>query len=65
MNQANSTNTINFINGKYSDPVSGDWLENINPADGTLLGKIANSTEQDVEHAVITATSFKNEYVSA
>ena len=57
MNQANSTNTINFINGKYSDPVSGDWLENINPADGTLLGKIANSTEQDVEHAVITATN--------
>ncbi len=57
MNQANSTTTLNFINGQYCDPVSDGWLENINPADGTSLGKIANSTEQDVERAVIAAAN--------
>ena len=57
MNQANSTTTLNFINGQYCDPISDDLLENINPADGTSLGKIANSTEQDVEGAVIAAAN--------
>jgi aminomuconate-semialdehyde/2-hydroxymuconate-6-semialdehyde dehydrogenase len=57
MNQANCTTTLNFINGQYCDPVNDGWLENINPADGTSLGKIANSTEQDVERAVIAAAN--------
>lgn len=62
MNQANSTTTFNFINGQYCDPVSDGWLENINPADGTSLGKIANSTEQDVERAVIAAAKAQPQW---
>jgi len=62
MNQANSTTTLNFINGQYCDPISDDWLENINPADGTSLGKIANSTEQDVERAVIAAANAQPQW---
>ena len=62
MNPVNSTTTFNFINGKYCDPVGEDWLENINPADGTLLGRIANSTEQDVEHAVIAASNAQSNW---
>ncbi|MCP4095919.1 MAG: aldehyde dehydrogenase [Planctomycetaceae bacterium] len=62
MNQANSTTTLNFINGQYCDPVSDGWLENINPADGTSLGKIANSTEQDVERAVIAAANAQPQW---
>jgi aminomuconate-semialdehyde/2-hydroxymuconate-6-semialdehyde dehydrogenase len=62
MNQANSTTTLNFINGQYCDPISDDWLENINPADGTSLGKIANSTEQDVEGAVIAAANAQPQW---
>ena len=62
MNQANSTTTLNFINGQYCDPISDDWLENINPADGTSLGKIAKSTEQDVEGAVIAAANAQPQW---
>ncbi|MDB4357421.1 aldehyde dehydrogenase [Mariniblastus sp.] len=62
MNRVNSTTTFNFINGKYCDPVGDDWLENINPADGTLLGRIANSTEQDVENAVIAASNAQSNW---
>ena len=62
MNQANSTTTLNFINGQYCDPISDGWLENINPADGTSLGKIANSTEQDVERAVIAAANAQPQW---
>ncbi len=62
MNQANSTTTLNFIKGQYCDPVSDGWLENINPADGTSLGKIANSTEQDVERAVIAAANAQPQW---
>ncbi len=62
MNQANSTTTLNFINGQYCDPIGDGWLENINPADGTSLGKIANSTEQDVERAVIAAANAQPQW---
>ena len=62
MNQAKSTTTLNFINGQYCDPVSDGWLENINPADGTSLGKTANSTEQDVERAVIAAANAQPQW---
>ena len=62
MNRSSSTTTINFINGTYCDPVDDGWIENINPADGTSLGKIADSTEQDVEHAIIAASNAQSQW---
>ncbi|MEZ4840074.1 MAG: aldehyde dehydrogenase [Flavobacteriaceae bacterium] len=41
----------NFINGKYVEPISGDWLDNYCPANGEIYGKLPNSSKNDVEEA--------------
>lgn len=46
---------LNFIGGKFVNPVSGLYLDNINPATGKVSGQIPDSTEKDVEAAVISA----------
>ncbi len=38
-------------------PASGEWLESRSPHDGTLIGKVALSTEQDYEAAMEVATA--------
>ncbi|WP_435416221.1 aldehyde dehydrogenase [Polaribacter aestuariivivens] len=45
----------NYINGKFVNPISNDWLDNYNPAKGEIYGKIPNSNEDDVEKAVQAA----------
>ncbi|MFN0215629.1 MAG: aldehyde dehydrogenase [Saprospiraceae bacterium] len=47
----------NYINGEYVPPVSGKYIDNFCPADGTLSGKIPDSDLEDVELAVRAATS--------
>lgn len=42
---------LNFINGKYVEPVSGEWLDNYNPATGEVYSQISASTYKDVEIA--------------
>ena len=41
----------NFINGNYQNPIKNQWLDNYNPSNGEVYGKIPNSTKDDVEHA--------------
>ncbi len=49
---SNSKNSIlNFINGDYVQPRSNDWLDNVNPADGLIVGRIANSGSADIAAA--------------
>lgn len=45
----------NFIGGVFIQPLSGDYIENINPATGQLLCLIPDSNEQDIEAAVAAA----------
>lgn len=45
----------NFINGQYVPPMAGQYLDNFNPATGTVSGKIPNSTEDDITAAVQAA----------
>jgi len=42
---------LNYINGKLIEPVSNKWLENYNPAIGTVYSLIPDSTKEDVENA--------------
>jgi len=42
---------LNYINGNYCEPESGEWLDNYNPSTGTVYAKIADSTPKDVEKA--------------
>lgn len=45
----------NFIDGGFYPPVSGNYLDNINPATGAFMGRIPDSNEKDVTVAVAAA----------
>lgn len=45
----------NLINGELLAPVKGQYIDNYEPATGKVYGEIPNSTEEDVELAVIAA----------
>jgi gamma-glutamyl-gamma-aminobutyraldehyde dehydrogenase/4-guanidinobutyraldehyde dehydrogenase/NAD-dependent aldehyde dehydrogenase len=44
-----------FIDGKYAPAASGKTFDNINPADGKLLTKVAACDKEDVDRAVKAA----------
>jgi len=45
----------NFINGQFVEPISGRYLDNIEPATGKSYSQVADSGERDVELAVTAA----------
>ena len=45
----------NYINGQFVPPQSGDYLDNYNPAEGTIYAEIPDSDEKDVAIAVKAA----------
>ena len=48
---------LNYINGEYCEPLSGEWIDNYNPSIGAVYGNIANSNEVDVAKAYEAASS--------
>lgn len=48
---------LNYINGEYCEPISGEWMDNYNPSIGEVYGKIANSNEADVAKAYEAAAA--------
>ncbi|TCP27030.1 aldehyde dehydrogenase (NAD+) [Scopulibacillus darangshiensis] len=49
------TSYLNYINGEWKASQSGDFAENINPANSELIGTIPSSTKADVDEAVKAA----------
>lgn len=45
----------NFINGSFSDPIKGAYLDNVEPATGLVYAQIPDSTSEDIEEAVSAA----------
>jgi aminomuconate-semialdehyde/2-hydroxymuconate-6-semialdehyde dehydrogenase len=45
----------NFINGNYTDPIGGTYIDNIEPSTGKIYCLIPDSDERDVELAVDAA----------
>lgn len=45
----------NFIGGHFIAPLSGEFLDNINPATGKVYGQIPNSNKKDIDVAVKAA----------
>lgn len=45
----------NFIGGKWTAPVKGEYFENVSPVDGISFTKVARSTEEDIEKAIDAA----------
>lgn len=46
---------LNFIDGQFVPPLGGEWLENVEPATGRIMGQIPRSQSDDVERAVEAA----------
>ncbi|HET9052714.1 MAG TPA: aldehyde dehydrogenase [Cyclobacteriaceae bacterium] len=46
---------LNYINGVLTEPFSGAYLDNINPAEGRAYSLIPDSGNKDVNHAVEAA----------
>ena len=53
---------LNLIDGKDAPAVSGEWLDKLRPADGTLLCRVARSKAEDVELAVAAARRAQPEW---
>lgn len=47
----------NYINGEWRTPLSGNYLDNINPATGEIYSLIPDSDREDVQLAVDAATN--------
>ncbi|GAA3624099.1 aldehyde dehydrogenase [Flavivirga jejuensis] len=50
-------NIQNYINGQFHNPSSNNWIDNYNPSNGEVYGRIPNSSKDDVENAYIAAKS--------
>ena len=48
-------NLENFIDGGFYAPVSRNYIDNINPATGKVIGRIPDSNEKDITEAVAAA----------
>ena len=45
----------NFINGEFVEPISGRYLDNVEPATGKPYSQVADSDAHDVDLAVAAA----------
>ncbi len=52
----------NLIDGHAVSPASGEWLDKLRPADGTLLCRVARSGAEDVATAVSAARAAQPEW---
>ena len=52
----------NQIRGVAAPPATGEWIDKLRPADGTLLCRVARSRAEDVEAAVAAARAAQPEW---
>jgi aldehyde dehydrogenase len=52
----------NFIGGKWTSPVKGEYFDNVSPVDGNTFTKVARSTAEDVELAIDAAWAAAPEW---
>ena len=55
----------NFINNAWQPPYSGQYLEGINPATESVFYQLANSTQQDLDVAIASCESAKQNWQQA
>jgi acyl-CoA reductase-like NAD-dependent aldehyde dehydrogenase len=54
----------NLVGGEQTPAASGEWLEKLRPADGTLLCRVARSGPADVDRAVRAARAAQPEWAA-
>jgi aminomuconate-semialdehyde/2-hydroxymuconate-6-semialdehyde dehydrogenase len=62
MNLAIPYHLENFIGGNFIGPLSGAFLDNVNPATAEVVGQIPNSNTKDIDIAVKAATKAFEEW---
>ncbi len=62
MNLSAYSDIQNFIGGEFQPTRSGNYIDNINPATGDLIGQIPDSNEKDVAEAVGAAKKIFSEW---
>lgn len=55
MNSSEYKDIKNFINGEWISPLSGSYIDNVNPATNEVIGRIPDSDKEDIQHAVDSA----------
>ena len=50
----------NFIGGKWTAPVKGEYFDNVTPVTGKVFTQVARSTEEDIELALDAAHAAKD-----
>lgn len=55
----------NFIGGKWTPPVKGQYFDNISPVDGNSFTKVARSSAEDIELALDAAWAAAPEWNSS
>jgi len=45
----------NFIGGKWTPPVDGEYFDDTSPVDGSFIAKVARSNSKDIDQAVAAA----------
>ncbi|MBP6022355.1 aldehyde dehydrogenase [Ferruginibacter sp.] len=55
MNLAIPYHLENFIGGNFIGPLSAEFIDNVNPATGAVVGQIPNSNKKDIDVAVAAA----------
>ncbi|MFL2979294.1 MAG: aldehyde dehydrogenase [Candidatus Thalassarchaeaceae archaeon] len=53
---------LNYINGKFEEPESADWMNNHSPSTGEILGSVPLSGESDVRLAIEAAREAHPEW---
>lgn len=64
MNLAIPYHLENFIGGNFIGPLSGEFIDNINPATAEITGQIPNSHKKDIDLAVKSAHKAFTEWSS-
>ena len=53
-----------LIDGEFQPPTSGEYIDSINPNDGSIAGKIAKGNAQDVATAIASAKAAAKEWAN-
>ena len=55
---------LNYIKGKFNEPISSEWMDNFSPSTGEVIGSIPLSGDADVRSAIAAAKSALPEWSS-